>query len=76
MKKCHKTHKTKFRTEKDASRAIMRIWSHDPSADIFDLHFYKCDACGFLHVGHKSYYEKARAKQESYTSNVQPSNQN
>lgn len=58
--KCKKTRKTSFPNEKKASRAMMRIWSHDPSANIYDLHTYRCDHCSGFHVGHKSYYEKSR----------------
>ena len=47
-----------FQTDAQADRAKMRIWSHDPSADILDLHSYLCEFCGSWHVGHKSYYEK------------------
>lgn len=61
-KKCSVTKKTIYHTEKDAGRGMMRIWSHDTTADIFDLHIYGCSHCGGWHVGHKSYYEKALAK--------------
>lgn len=37
---------------------MMRIWSHDTSANIYDLHTYVCPDCKSWHVGHKSYYEK------------------
>jgi hypothetical protein len=58
-KKCRTTHKTKFKTEKTAAKAMMRIWAHDPSADIYDLHTYICPDCGGWHVGHKSYYQQS-----------------
>lgn len=58
IKKCSVTKKTMFTTEDKANRAKMRIWSHDPSADIMDLHSYLCEHCGKWHVGHISYYEK------------------
>lgn len=58
-KKCLETGKTKFKTQQLAGRAMMRIWSHDPSADIHDLHTYLCPSCGGWHVGHKSYFEKS-----------------
>ena len=61
-KKCPKTKKTKFSNERKAGRAKMRIWSHDPSADIYDLHTYKCPDCGSYHIGHKSYFEKTQAR--------------
>lgn len=65
-KKCSKTGKSKIPTEKEAERARFRIWSHDTSADIYDLHVYKCDHCSTWHVGHKSYYAKELAKQMKY----------
>lgn len=59
-KKCLTTNKTKFPNEKQAGRAMMRIWSHDPSADIHDLHTYICPDCGSWHIGHISYYQQAQ----------------
>lgn len=59
-KKCQKTNKTKFNNEKKAGRAMMRIWSHDPSANIYDLHTYICPDCGHYHVGHKSYFQQSK----------------
>jgi len=59
IKKCPVTGKTQFATEKLANRAKMRIWSHDPNADINDLHSYVCPDCKSWHVGHISYYEKS-----------------
>ena len=58
-KKCKTTKKTKFKTEKLAGRAMMRIWSHDTTANIYDLHTYLCSDCGGWHVGHVSYYQKS-----------------
>lgn len=57
--------KTSFRNENDARFAMVRIWSHDPRADINDLHVYPCTYGGIVHfhVGHKSYYEKAKQKE-------------
>lgn len=60
-KKCKATGKTSFDTEKMASQSMMRMWSHDPKADIFDLHVYICPDCNKFHIGHKSYYEQAKA---------------
>jgi len=62
-KKCSKTGKSKFQTEKMAGRAMMRIWSHDRQADIYDLHVYRCPHCSTYHVGHQSYYAKELEKQ-------------
>jgi len=58
-KKCKATGKSKFSSERDAGRAMMRIWSHDTSADIHDLHTYICESCGSWHVGHISYYQES-----------------
>ena len=71
-KKCKSTGKTRFKVEKFAGRAMMRIWSHDTSANIYDLHTYKCEHCGDWHVGHKSYYEKKLAQQEKIHEPVRP----
>ena len=61
--RCFKTKKAKFPTEKLASKAMFRIWSHDTKADIYDLHVYQCPHCSTYHVGHKSYYAKELEKQ-------------
>jgi len=53
-KKCVKTKKTKFHTQILARKAMMWIWSHDPSADLRDLHVYECESCKGWHVGHFS----------------------
>ena len=57
-KKCKKTRKTQYANEKLAGQALMRIWSHDPKADINDLHVYKCPDCAGWHIGHKRYYQE------------------
>lgn len=64
-KKCPKTGKAKFITEKEAGKVMMRIWSHDTKADIYDLHTYQCEHCNCWHVGHKSYYQMQLAKQQA-----------
>jgi hypothetical protein len=61
-KKCKKTGKTQFNDEKKASFAMMRMWSHDPSVNIYDMHTYVCPDCLKWHIGHISYYEKSKAK--------------
>ena len=61
MKRC-KNGKVKFRTEKEANRARMYILSHDPSAGMLDLLPYICPKCGFFHVGHRSKYIHAMAR--------------
>lgn len=68
FRKCPTSKKSMFRTEKEAGRVMMRIWSHDSSADIHDLHTYICPDCGSWHVGHRSYYEMA---QKSVATNSQ-----
>jgi len=60
--RCKQTKKAIFRDEKSAGKAMMRIWSHDTSANIYDLHTYVCEFCKGWHIGHKSYYEKAQMK--------------
>jgi len=62
---CPVTKKTMFKTEEMANRIKMRIWSHDPSADITDLHVYTCKYCEKFHIGHLSYYKMALEQAES-----------
>jgi len=50
--------KKKYGTVRNAERGRMNVWGSDPTADLSDLHVYKCPECGFWHVGHKSKYEK------------------
>lgn len=57
-RKCPVTHKTMFKGEAQANKAKFRIWSHDPQANIMDLHSYLCPDCGTWHIGHVSYYQK------------------
>jgi hypothetical protein len=64
-KKCKATNKTKFKTERLAGKAMMRIWAHDTSANIYDLHTYICPSCGDWHIGHISYYRMELAKKEN-----------
>lgn len=58
-RKCQKTRKASYSLQKQARRAMMRIISHDPNANMFDLHTYQCESCGGWHIGHKSYYERS-----------------
>lgn len=60
--KCPITKKSMFVTEAEADRVKMRVWSHDPQANIRDLHSYLCPDCNHYHVGHKSYYQMAQNK--------------
>lgn len=62
--RCKKTGKAKFQNEGQAGKAMMRTWSHVPSADIYDLHTYVCPDCGHWHFGHKSYYAKELEKRK------------
>ena len=50
--------KKKYGNLKNANRGRMNLWGSDPSADLNDLHVYRCPVCGFYHVGHKSKYEE------------------
>lgn len=74
VSKCPATGKSKYKSQERADRAKMYIWSHDPSADIGDLHSYICEHCGCWHVGHKSYYEK-KLKDENSRSKENQNNQ-
>lgn len=56
-KKCKVTHKTMYKKQSQASRAMMRVISHDPHADMLDLHTYSCEHCGHFHFGHKKWFE-------------------
>lgn len=56
IKKCLQTRKTRFSNQAKASYAMMRTISHDPHADMFDLHTYPCEHCGGWHFGHKKYF--------------------
>lgn len=56
--KCRVQKKTMYDTEREASFAMFRAWSHDPNMDIHDMHTYTCDRCGKWHFGHISYYKK------------------
>lgn len=49
--------KTKFPDETTANKVVTRIWSHDPTVKLGDLHSYKCEVCNSWHVGHKKYYD-------------------
>jgi len=57
--RCPIQHKTKFKTEKEAGRAMMRCWGRDSSVNIFDMHTYYHDKCQSWHFGHISYYQKS-----------------
>ena len=61
-KKCKQTRKTAYPNEKLAGKGLMYMRSHDPSADIFDLHVYKCEHGEHFHIGHRSYYEKLQER--------------
>lgn len=56
-KKCRVQKKTCYDTEREASFAMFRVWSHDPSMDILDMHTYTCPACKKWHFGHISHYQ-------------------
>lgn len=54
VQKCHKTGKTIYKTQEQARTGMMRVISHDPHADMFDLHTYPCD--DHFHFGHQKFY--------------------
>lgn len=56
-RKCRTTRKTMFNNQYQASRAMMRVISHDPSAEMFNLHTYVCPDCGKWHFGNKKWFE-------------------
>ncbi len=64
-KKCPKTFKTMYNTEKQARTAKMHVISHDPHADMFDLHVYKCPDCGKWHFGHQKWWVLTQQKMAS-----------
>lgn len=57
---CDRTRKTKYLTEQDADKGITFIWGSDPTADLKDLHSFRCEHCGFWHIGHRSKFIKAQ----------------
>lgn len=59
VRKCPHCHKTRFDTREQARYAMMRTISHDPHADMFDLHTYPCEHSGGWHFGHKKYFNNA-----------------
>ena len=65
-KKCSHTRKTIYPNEDLAHRGLMYIWSHDPSADITDMHVYLCPHfpadTSHWHIGHKSYFQKSQER--------------
>jgi len=69
-KKCPTTKKTIYLDEKSAERGRFYIWSHDTTANIYDLHCYSCEHCGGWHIGHKSYFEKTKQTQIEITDTV------
>ena len=60
-KKCKSTGKTRYKKRKYASIAMMRVISHDPNADMFDLHTYICPDCKGWHFGHQKWYKMQQA---------------
>jgi len=58
MKKCERYNKRKYKTEQEARRGAMWIFSHDPNSKIGDLHAYLCEFCNCWHIGHWSKFEK------------------
>lgn len=53
--------KKAFFSRRKAGKTMMRIWSHDPGANIYDLHVYECPDTRIgrhWHIGHRSYFER------------------
>lgn len=69
-RKCKRTGKTMFEEEKQASRAMMRVWSHDTSMNIYDYHTYLCPDCKTYHFGNKRHYEKTQNVPAPIATNV------
>jgi hypothetical protein len=65
--KCPVTGKSMYNDMNIANKIKFRIWSHDPNADMNDLHVYCCPYCSKYHIGHKSYYEKSLQKKKKNT---------
>jgi hypothetical protein len=55
---CWSTGKTQYPNQAAARIAMMRVISHDPHANMFDLHTYICPYCSKWHFGHKIYFKK------------------
>lgn len=63
---CKPENKTAYPDEDCARRGVTLIWGSDPSADLSDLHVYRClYNADHFHIGHRSYYEKFLSKNES-----------
>jgi len=57
-KKCPHCRKTIYNTREQARMGMMRVISHDPHANMFDLHTYECPHNKMkYHFGHKSYFD-------------------
>jgi len=64
LPKCRITGKTRYPNKKMAGYGLRYMWSHDPHADMLDLHIYECKpGCNGFHIGHKSYYEEVLKRQ-------------
>ena len=54
---CDFTGKTIYVTDADAKKGMTLIWGADPSADLKDMHTYRCERYAHYHVGHISAYQ-------------------
>lgn len=58
--------KKRYGTIKNAERGRMNLWGADHRINLQDLEVYKCQECGFWHVGHiskhKAFLERQNAK--------------
>lgn len=65
--KCKFCKKAMYPTQNEARYDMMRVISHNPNVNMFDLHTYPCphkiDGKEYFHFGHVSYYEKSLQKQ-------------
>jgi len=65
-KKCRFERKTEYYSEASANKGKTYVWSHDPQADMFDLHVYLCPNSPVdkphWHIGHQSYYQKTHER--------------
>lgn len=57
VRKCQQCGKTIYNTREQARTGMMRVISHDPHADMFNLHTYECPHNkNKYHFGHEKYF--------------------
>lgn len=52
--RCKTTGKRCYPNELKAREAATRMWAKQPGEMIGDIHSFRCEACGYWHVGHWS----------------------